>query len=91
MQHLSAPQIIEAIGEDYFTKNLGFTQRNLRHIRATGKFASQWYGEISKKCLEHGVPCPLSAFNMKVIDNKIGNGPSQFQDSVTKNNKEARG
>ena len=91
MQHLSAPQLIEAIGEDYFTNDLGFTQRNLRHIRATGKFASQWYGEISKKCFEHGVPCPLSAFNMKVIDKEIGNGSDAFQVLDTEKDKEAQG
>lgn len=79
MQHIEAPQIIDALGEEYFTNALGFTQRNLRHVRATGKFASQWYAEISKACLDQGVPCPLSAFNMKVVDKQIGNAGAKNQ------------
>tara|TARA_R110000851_G_scaffold22626_13_gene67030 strand:- start:1285 stop:1560 length:276 start_codon:yes stop_codon:yes gene_type:complete len=80
MKHNSAPHIIDAIGEDYFTGVLKFTPRNLRHVRATGTFASQWYEEISKTCHEHGVSCPMSAFNMKRIDNKIGTSGGQNQD-----------
>lgn len=80
MHKNSAPDIIKAIGEDYFTDVLGFTQRNLRHVRATGTFASQWYAEISSACIEHGVGCPLSAFNMKVVDKQLGNEFAQLQD-----------
>ena len=84
MSSKPASKIIEQLGDDVFIAELGFTKRNLRHVRTTGRFAAGRYRDVKAICDAHGVQCPLSAFNWKEPDNKIGNGVGKFQGKVNK-------
>ena len=75
-------QIIEALGEDFFTDTLGMTERTLRHARTQGTFAAGWYKDIHFECISRGVPCPMSAFNWKGDDKKLGDSAPEFQGRV---------
>ena len=72
MQKKIAPIIIDALTADLLVSELGFTERNLRHARQTGKFASAWYSSLKDLCESHGIHCPLEAFNWKPIAKKDG-------------------
>lgn len=72
--------IINALGEEKLMAELGFTQRNIRHARTSGKFAGAWFDEIEALCHKNNVYCPRSAFAWKRPDQKVGNDNSQLQE-----------
>lgn len=75
----SANDLIEKLGEEFFLAELEMTERNLRHIKTTGKFAGGWYGPISERCAEVGIICPKGAFNWKGHAKSIGSRDSKVQ------------
>lgn len=80
MAEQNASEIIDSLGESFFLERLGMTERNLRHIRQTGKFASGYYAHIRAQCEESGVRCHISAFNWKQVANKLGDASNAFQE-----------
>lgn len=79
MTQSPSSQIIDAIGQEFFTDQLGITDRNLRHYRTSGKFAAGWYRDIHIECVLRGVACPLDAFNWKSPDKKLGDDVDDIQ------------
>lgn len=84
MSSYDASHIIANLGAGVIASELGFTERNLRHARTTGKFAGGWYSEIKALCERHGVFCPMSAFSWKVADKKNGNAHGKIQGEAAK-------
>lgn len=77
---ITAAQIIDALGSQEI-EQLGFSERNIRHVRWTGVFPGMWYGPISEACERIGMECPKSAFKWKssVVDKKLGHAGEQVQ------------
>ena len=67
-----AAKLIDEIGHDVLCSQLGFTERNLRHVRSTGQFAAQWYPPVKELAEVRGVDCPLSAFSFKSLPQNVG-------------------
>lgn len=84
MTHITSSEIISKLGEDLLIRELGFTERNLRHIRRQGKFPGGWYSPLKVLCEGHGIYCPLSAFIWKGPDKKHGNAASDNQGRAEK-------
>lgn len=84
MTHITSSEIISKLGEDLLIREIGFTERNLRHIRRQGKFPGGWYFPLKVLCEGHGIYCPLSAFIWKGPDKKHGDATSGIQGRVEK-------
>lgn len=84
MTDITSSKIIDDLGENRLIDELGFTERNLRHIRRQGKFPGAWYSPLKSLCDIHGVYCPLSAFVWKTPDKKHGNAKVEIQGRVRK-------
>jgi hypothetical protein len=67
-----AARIIEAIGEPALKKELGWTDRAIRHAKSTGTFSGLWYRPLKELCDKHGVFCPTDAFTWKTSAKKYG-------------------
>jgi hypothetical protein len=80
MTDITSTQIIENLGEKRLISELGFTERNLRHIRRQGKFPGSWYYPLKNLCDAHGVYCPVTAFVWKGHDKNHGNPSPRVQD-----------
>lgn len=79
MTDYNASHIIKRLGDDILIEKLGFTQRNLRHVKSTGKFSGNWYASVKSLCDAHGIYCPLSAFKWFAHDKKHGNAATDVQ------------
>ena len=76
-----ASQIIEAL-PDGALERLGMTARNIRHAKSSGRFSGLWYRRIRDLCMDHGVPCPMDAFNWKGDDTNLGNEVQDYKGSA---------
>jgi len=79
MAHITSSEIINNIGESVFIEQLGFTKRNLRHIRREGVFPGYWYASVKALCEKHGVYCSMTAFAWKEPEKKRGNAGKDIQ------------
>ncbi len=77
-----APRIINAITPDRL-KDIGLTERTIRHAKSSGRFAAMWYLPIKELCESHGVFCPLEAFNWKVSAKKHGSSVNVCQGAAS--------
>lgn len=66
MQQKHATQIIEALTADVLKRELGMSDRAIRHAKSSGSFAALWYRPLKELCESHGIYCPLDAFNWKL-------------------------
>lgn len=57
-------------GENALAEALGLTKFSVRAARREGAFPARWYAPLKALCDEHGVPCPLVAFNWLAPDKK---------------------
>ena len=82
MTQITSSEIIDKLGENRLIDELGFTARNLRHIRRQGKFPGAWYFPLKVLSESHGVHCPMSAFIWKGVDKKHGNAGADIQEEA---------
>jgi hypothetical protein len=71
MQQKQALIIINALPADAL-QSIGMSERLIRHAKSAGTFAGGWYRPIQELCENHGVACPLDAFNWKSSAIKLG-------------------
>ena len=81
MSSTPVTQIIEGL-PDGSLERLGMTPRNIRHAKSSGRFSGLWYRRILNLCNEHGVSCPMDAFNWKGVDNNIGESAPEINKNV---------
>ena len=71
MKH-SASSLIDEIGSNVLKDQLGLTDRNLRHIKSTGKFAAKFFLQISSIAAARDISVPVSAFTFDLPAKNIG-------------------
>ena len=79
MEQNIAAKLIDQIGHDTL-KKLGLSERNLRHVRSTGRFAAQWYMPVKEIAERGGIFCPMDAFSFKSLPTDIGIDAAAIQD-----------
>lgn len=67
-----AQKLIDAIGPDDLIEILGWSERNVRHFRSTGKIAAHWYLPVKEIAESRGLHCPSAAFTFKSLANNNG-------------------
>ena len=72
MNKASVHHITDTLSSDAICARLGVSHHSVRYARTDGAFPASWYGPLKEMCDETGIPCPLTAFNWKTSEKKIG-------------------
>ena len=79
MSSRAVHNIIKHLGVDAICSALDVSPHSVRYAKTKGIFSANWYGEVKAMCDEVGIPCPLSAFNWRSSDKKLGNAAPEIQ------------
>lgn len=74
-----AIKLVDALGHDVLVNEVGLTERNIRHIRSSGKFAAGLYRRVKEAAEPRGIFVPMGAFNFypPAKKNGVSNGGLQ--------------